>query len=400
MSKLTALLVFNQYQQLGGEEIVVQNEAQNLRDHGHEVHVLSISNHEIVTRWDVLNVALNAPYSQRSRVMLKGVLSKIKPDIMHVHNFFPLLTPSIFDASDSEGVPSILTLHNYRLLCAGANLSRDGKICEICVRASPYSAVKYRCYRQSSLASLAVARMIARHRRAGTWQNRVTRFIALSEFSKSKFIQGEFPPEKISVKGNFMKDPLPDSPEHTTAVPGGHSALYLGRLSSEKGVRTLIEAWRSMDIPLRVVGDGPQLLALKEQAPPPPLVEFLGHCDREKVEREIRRASFLVVPSECYETFSMATMEAYAHGKPVIASRIGALQEIVTDGVTGLHFESGNSDNLVAKAKQICENPKVYSELCRGARNKYLSDFSPKVNYENLEQIYRQAQMDFKRKTL
>lgn len=392
------LFVFNEYQQRGGEEVVVQNEAQLLREHGHEVRVFQVSNHSLFSTLDVLRAAWDAPYSVRYRTVMKHVLEEFEPDVVHVHNFFPLLTPSIFDAIRSFGAKSVFTLHNYRLLCAGANLSREGQICELCIKGSPMQAVKYSCYRSSRFASFAVARMIQRHRRKKTWAQKVDRFIALSQFAKSRFALGGISGDKIFVKPNFMRDPLVDHsfPELLTEKKrkNQHVGLYVGRLSGEKGLSSLIDAWKHLKIPLRVVGDGPMLEELKQKIKGHSMshVTLVGHKDRQEVYEEMRKATFLVVPSQCYETFSMALLEAYAHGLPVIGTRLGALAENIEETKTGLLFKVGDAEDLVEKIKKLCSNQFAiddnYEALCVNARNKYVREFNPQSNYGMLMNVY------------
>lgn len=381
-SALRILLVHNRYQQYGGEDTVVEAEAQLLRDAGHDVDQLLVNNDNIQGLGAKLTAAALTTYNPHSRAALRDRLRARRPDIVHVHNLFPQLTPSIFDACIDEGVPSVMTLHNYRLGCANALLFRDGHPCEDCLNGTTFNAVRHRCYRSSRIGSAVVASMIAYHRHAGTWQNKVSRFIALTEFSRGKLVAAGLPADKVRIKPNFVPDPVADMP---SLGPGGY-ALFVGRLSVEKGVDTLLEAWRQIAMPLRILGDGPLRAALEQAAPSH--VTFLGHRERTEVFAEIAGAAFLVVPSIWYEGFPMTVVEAMAMGKPILASAIGGLQEIVTDNVEGLHFRVGDAPDLGRAVRQLRDSPAQLAMMGAAARSRYLQRLSPQSNGRMLADIY------------
>ena len=378
------LQVHNTYQRAGGEDAVVANEGVLLTDHGHEVRLWSKDNAAITGPWAKLRTARQVPYSHRARRQIGQVIAEFRPDVAHVHNFFPLLTPAVYDAIRDAGVAVVQTLHNYRTICAGALLLRDGRPCEDCIGGSPYQGALHGCYRGSRLASVAVARMIARHRGRGTWRTKVDRFIALTEFARTKFVEAGFPRDKIAVKPNFVED-------GGTRVPEGSrsGALFVGRLSPEKGIGTLLAAWRGLDVPLRIAGDGP-LLSMVRGANPPNVAP-LGGLPPEAVSQEMTRAAFLAMPSEWYETFGLVIVEAFCQGLPVIASRLGAMAEIVEDGVTGLHFTPGDAQDLAAKVRWASDHPEEMLEMGRTARRIYEQKYTPKVNYDQLIAVYENA---------
>jgi glycosyltransferase involved in cell wall biosynthesis len=381
-SALRVLLVHNRYQQYGGEDTVVEAEAQLLRDAGHEVDQFLVDNDNIHGLRAKLTAAALTTYNPRSKAALRDRLRARRPDIVHVHNLFPQLTPSIFDACLDEGVPSVMTLHNYRLGCANALLFRDGHPCEECLHGTAYNAVRHGCYRGSKVGSAVVASMIAYHRRAGTWQNKVSCFIALTEFARDKLVTAGLPVDKIRIKPNFVPDPLQIAQLPTR----GSYALFVGRLSVEKGGETLLKAWRGVDMPLRILGDGPLREELERAAPDN--VTFLGHRDRREVFKEIAGAAFLVVPSIWYEGFPMTVVEAMAMGKPILASAIGGLQEIITEGQEGLHFRAGDVADLQRAVDQLSASPGLLADMGSRARARYLRRLSPESNVRLLTKIY------------
>jgi len=380
------LQVHNCYQQAGGEDTVVDVESEILRRRGHEVQQFKVLNDDIEGFTSKLRVALTVDYSRSSRNLLEKKLKKTHPNIVHVHNFFPLITPSIYDACRDAGIPVVQTLHNYRTICPGALLMRDGNICERCVTGSAYQAVLYGCYRDSRLASLSVARMVEYHRKKNTWTTKVDRFIALTEFAREKFITAGFPSEKIVVKPNFvtnnyevLKTEFPDTEKSY--------ALFVGRLSSEKGVGTLLRAWKSLSIPVHLVGEGP--LVEKIQSAGLDMISSLGQMDSKDVWKKMSEADFLVMPSECYEGFPLVLAEAFSCGLPVVASRLGGMAEIIEDGVTGLHFEAGNPEDLAEKVSWMHNNPEKCKKMGENARRVYLEKYTSEINYEMLMMIYQ-----------
>lgn len=383
---LNICYLHNSYNHLGGEDSVVLSELSLLRSYGHPVELFSKNNDRIGGLLGKSTVALQAKYSKNSLMWVTEILHKSNPDLVHVHNFFPLLTPSIYEACNKAGVPIVQTLHNYRAICPGALLMHNGRICEKCITGSPYRAILSRCYRDSVAGSWAVARMVAYHRKRQTWQTKVDQYIALSEFAKRKFVNAGFPAEKIAVKPNFYAagETLGDQNERN-----GMGGLFVGRLSREKGVATMLAAWRDLEVPLRVGGDGPLLEAARESERPG--LQLLGHLSKGQVSIEMARAAFFVMPAECYENFPVVLAEAFAHGLAVVASRLGAMAEIVEDGITGLHFDTGNAEDLAAKVRWIHAHPTECRRMGDNARKVYEAKYTPERNYEMLVGIYQQA---------
>lgn len=411
------LQIHNRYQIAGGEDVVVASEQKLLAAH-HDVLSYTVSNDGITGILGKLDTALHTHYSKRQKQALARYLAEHKPDVAHVHNFFPVLTPAIYDACIEAGVRVVQTLHNYRTLCANALLMRDGQICERCVQGSPYWGAFYGCYRGSRLGSLVVAHSVAYHRKQATWKTKVDRFIALTEFGRQKFVSAGFPADKLCVKPNFAEDPLADgfkdSVNNNFPIDAPHShpnpltegegikcgrffrpnpkplssqpfALFVGRLSAEKGLGTLLQAWQSTGFPLKIVGEGEQ------PATAPANVEFLGKQTKDQVYALMRQASFLLMPSEWYETFGLVLVEAFANGLPVICSRLGGMAEIVADYVTGLHFEAGNAEDLATKIQWALANPEAIASMGQAARVEYEAKYTPEINYRQLMAIYQEA---------
>ncbi|MBX3320672.1 MAG: glycosyltransferase family 4 protein, partial [Nitrospira sp.] len=370
-----------------GENTVFANEQAILSRHGHEVVLFERFNDEIddSSLASRLKVARDGSWSPTVYRELSTIVQDVKPDIAHFHNTFPMISPSAYAACRENGVPVVQTLHNFRLICPGGLLLREGHPCEDCVGTNLLPALKHRCYRGSLLATGAVVLMLERNRWNGTYNRLVNRYIALTQFAASRLVQGGLPSERIVIKPNCIVDaPGPGN-------GGGGYVAYVGRLSEEKGVRTLIAAWRALkDIPLKILGEGPLRVELekvvaREELP----VEFMGYCTRETATRVVSSAAFQLVPSEWYEGFPMVIVEGYACGTPIIASRIGSLNEIVEDGQTGMKFTPGDVQDLIKKVRMVWSNPGLQLTMRRIARQRFDERFSDERNYESLMAIYQ-----------
>jgi glycosyltransferase involved in cell wall biosynthesis len=382
------LQIHNNYQFTGGEDVAVEAEYSLLQSNGNDVNLFEVSNENIRGTKAKIETAINVSYSKKYSNKLVDRIGYFQPEIVHVHNFFPLLTPSIYDVCKSFGLPVIQTLHNYRIICPGAYLMKNGVICEDCLTGSAFKAALHGCYRDSRIGSLPVAYMVQTHRKRKTWQKKIDRFIALTEFAMNKFIQAGLPSERIEVKPNFIH------PDPGTGNGNGKYALFVGRISKEKGIVTLLQAWKKIrGVPIKFVGDGSLIEETRKIAIRKNLhdVELLGIIDRKDVLTFMEKAIFLVFPSECYEGFPMTVAEAFACGLPVLSSRIGGMTEIVENGVTGLHFEPGDSDDLADKAQWLVDNPDVCARMGKNARQVFLEKYSANKNYEILMDIYQKA---------
>jgi glycosyltransferase involved in cell wall biosynthesis len=377
------LFAHNRYQQRGGEDTVFENEVRMLAASGHDVDALVVSNDAIVSFFDKALTALRTAKNPAGTAAMALAINRFRPDIVHVHNFFPLLSPAIYQICRRAEIPVVQTLHNYRAICAAGHFLRNGQVCNLCLRGSPIWGVVHRCYRGSIIGSVGTVRMIALHNRLGTWRNDVDRFVVLSEFGRHIFIEAGFPDERIDVKPNFMEDPG----EPLDIARSG--VLFVGRLSKEKGVDALIKASMRFDFPLRIAGSGSELGLLRGQAGPN--VTFLGELSRDAVLDEMRRAAAVAVPSLWYEGFPMVVLEAFACATPVIASRIGALAEIVEHAKTGFLASAADSTELGESAVKILNEPEMSRHLGRSARQTFLNRYTPRINLQMIEAIYHRA---------
>ena len=381
---MDVVMVHNFYQIPGGEDESYRSEVRLLRDAGHGV-VTFTEHNDRVNSLGRLRSGLRAVWSREAHRGLLNILRESKPGVVHVQNFFPLISPSVYYAARCEGVPVVQSLRNYRLLCPVGLLFRDGRVCEDCVgRALPWPGIKHACYRESRAATTAVAAMISAHRLLGTWSEMVDVYIALTEFSRKKFIQGGLPPEKIVVKPDFVI-PDPGAGEHR-----GDYLLFVGRLSPEKGVETLLKAWEQAGTGgrLLIVGEGPIQGRVENASKRIPGVEFLGPRSVEAVYGLMGNAQALVFPSEWYETFGRVAAEAFAKGTPVVAANIGAVAELVEDGRTGLLFTPGDSGDLAAKIEWVSAHAGRLAKMRCEARREYEAKYTAARNYQALMDIY------------
>ena len=378
------LIVHNRYQQPGGEDAVVDAEEALLRQRGHVVHRYGRHNDDIgaLGRLGRLALARDTVWSGRTVDEVGALLERFRPDVVHAHNTFPLISPSLYTAARRAGVPVVQTLHNFRLLCPQAMLLREGRICEDCVGRVPWRAVAHRCYRQSAPQSAVVATMLQVHRAAGTWRDQVTLYIALNDFCRAKFVQGGLPAERLRVKPNFID--LPKPPVQRRA-----GLLFVGRLSEEKGIDVLARALALTppDIAVSVAGEGPLRQLLEAQ----PRVALLGRVEPEQVYEHMRRATALVMPSIWYENFPRTVVEAFANGLPVIASRLGAMADLIEDGQTGLLFQPGDAADLAAKLQRAASHPEEMARMGAQARRHYDRHLTGESTYRQLQAIYAEA---------
>ena len=374
------LIVHNAYQHRGGEDSVVEAEMALLRARGHAVEQFSAHN-DAIKDMGRLALAGRTLWSRSAAADLDVLITRFTPDVIHVHNTFPLLSPAIYWVAAARRVPVVQTLHNFRLLCPQAMFLREGRVCEDCLGHLPWRGVVRGCYRGSRAQTAVLAGMVTAHRVLGTWQHKVTRYIALNAFCRDKFIAGGLPAERMVIKPNFVDF------ERPVAQPRS-GFLFVGRLSAEKGVRVLLDAAAAVDgVQVAVAGTGPEDSLLDGVAG----VARLGALDGDTVRARMSSAAALVLPSICFESFPRTLAEAMGCALPVIASRLGALAELVDDGVTGLLFEPGNAADLADKMRWAQANPERMAAMGVAARARYEAHYTAERNYTQLIDIYRDA---------
>lgn len=380
-SGLRVLVAHNAYQLRGGEDSVVDAEVDLLREHGHAVEVFARHNDEIATLSRAALLAQSI-WSQRAHADMGQAIERFRPDVVHVHNTLPLISPSVYWAAAKAGVPVVQTLHNFRLLCPQATFLRDGVVCEDCLGKVPLPALAHRCYRDSVAQTGVIVAMLSVHRGLNTYARKVSRYIALNEFCRNKFIEGGLPADRIDVKPNFV----PWTPR--PAATGRRGGLCVGRLSVEKGVEVLTAAMAAHPThQLTVIGTGPLQAQVAAVAGP----AYLGFLPLNEVMQRLSRAAYLVLPSVCYEGFPRTLVEAFASGVPVIASRLGSMAELVSEGRTGLLFNPGDAGDLVAKLVWADAHPEEMARMGENARAEYERRYAPRQNYRELISIYEKA---------
>lgn len=395
---MKVLLVHNFYGSAApsGENTVFLAEAALLRNKEHEV--IEFTRHSDVIRGrgavGTLRGALSTPWNPFTAKRVLRVLHRERPDIMHVHNFFPLLSPAIFRAAAGVETAIVMTLHNYRLFCAAGIPMRNGRPCTLCLdRKSIVPALRYGCYRQSRLATTPMVVMIALHRRIQTWKRHVDAFVALSDFQKNLMAQAGLPDEAIHVKPQFYPDP----PDALPWESREDKIVFIGRLGEEKGVQVLLQTWKAWggSAPLlEIIGDGPLKKELSETVAKTGLtskVVFKGQLPFNKTQQCLSRAQLLVLPSLWFEGFPMVVREAFALGVPVVASRIGPLPNIIREGEAGMLFEPGNPEDLLRAVRALWSDRDRLAKLTKGAREIFEAKYTANVNHKILMKIYKMA---------
>jgi len=380
------LTVHNKYIFRGGEDESREAEDRLLAAKGHEIRQVVLDNGKIGPH-SLIQVGLHASWSQTSYDRIAAELAAWKPDLLDVHNFFPLASPSVHYAARRRGIPVVQTLHNYRLLCPAAAFLRDDQPCEDCTKhIVAWPGIAHGCYRGSALQSGAVALMLSVHRLLRTWQRCVTVFVVLSEFARRKFVDNGFTESKIVVKPNFVEGPGEPG-------DGGDELVFVGRLSPEKGIVPLLAAMERTgpDVRVNIIGEGPLEVQVRAAAERNPRVHFLGRLPHSEVLSRMACAKCVIVPSICYETFGRTAVEAYSVGSPIIASRIGALAEMVDHGRTGLHCEPGDPADLARAMTWMTQNQHAVAHMRLAARAEYLAKYTSARNYDLLMRIYQRA---------
>jgi glycosyltransferase involved in cell wall biosynthesis len=385
MSRLERILmVHNYYQERGGEDLSFEAERRALEHAGVEVHTYVDSNYRVDTMGG-LRTAIKCTWSREAHRDVKQIIRETRPQLMHVQNSFPLISPSVCYAAQAEGVPVVQSIRNYRLLCPNALFYRDDHVCEDCMgKRFAWPGILHACYRGSRAGTAAIAAMQSIHGALGSWRSKVDHFISLSEFGRSKLIEGGLPAERITVKPNFVyPDPGPSDAER-------EFILFVGRVSDEKGIETMVRAWESIhhEIPLMIAGRGPASEIVREAASRLEGVTWLGGQTIDRIYDLMGRSRALLFPSEWYETFGRVVIEAYSRSTPVIASNLGAISELVEQGETGYLFQPGCPDSLAQAAREMWSDEDRARVMGRNGRNLFEAHYTVDQHLESIDEIY------------
>ncbi len=384
------LLVHNEYKEYGGEDVAVSSEESILLAQGHDVRKVIFANASVSPGpLGLIQYVFSLPFNLRSARRISREIASFRPDVMHVHNLFYVASPSVIIRASKLGIPVVMTLHNYRIICSGGLLIRSGKICERCIKSRfPFSGVLHRCHQNSLFGSFYLTLSMGFHKSMSTWKNHVSLFITMTEFIKQKFIHSSMgvPPENFVIKANSVTDQGMGPPEGRS-----NRFLFVGRLTTEKGVELLSTAFKKNSYELDVIGDGPKRLAVQELCRQNCRVNYLGFLSRDEISNRLKNAKALIVPSLWYEGLPTTILEAFSTGTPIIVSDIGNLNEIVTHGFNGLCFDPKRVDSLNETLDVILQNPEIHASLCKNARLTYLQKYTPEINGRNLEKIYLMA---------
>ena len=378
----------NFYTQAGGEDQVFRSEIELLREFGHTVTPFEVRNDDVAGMGKLKLLAATV-WNSNAAEKLRDVVRTSHADVVHFHNTFPLLSPAAYYAARAEGAAVVQTLHNFRLMCPVALFFRDGKVCEDCLgKTFAYPGVQHACYRGSRLTTAVTAGAMTTHKLAGTWKNAVDAYVALTPFAREKFIQGGLPTDKLHIKPNFV------NPDPGVRGGGGGYAVFVGRLSHEKGLPVLLKAWETLgaEMPLKIIGDGPLAADVTAACATNPNITWMGRRTLDEIFDTVGKAELLVFPSQCYETFGRVAVEAFAVGTPVVASAHGAMADVVgRDGRLGAVFTPGDAAALVEQVRALWTNPALTTTMRRTVRREYENLYTGERNHARMMEIYAAA---------
>lgn len=383
-------MVHNYLRPPSGENTVFEQEKKLLESKGHEVITYIRQNSEIDAMGFIkkITIPMKAVWSFEDHARIRRIAETKKPDVAHFHNIFPLVSPSAYRACKSAGLPVVQTLHHFRIVCPGALLFREGRVCEDCAGMRFFPGICHGCYRTSSLQTAGMATVVHFHRMIRTWQYYVDLYIALSNFALETYRRLGFPSNSFYVKTNFLQDPV--EPAYDDEGYG----IYIGRIGEEKGIPALLEALRQCPgMPFKIIGDGPLREYLEEKLREYRLdnIEYLGVKSHTQCMEYLVKARFLVLPSQWYEGVPMVLLEAMSAGKPAVVSNIGVLPEMVKDEINGCVFTPGARDELAERMRRIHGNPETAHEMGKKSRALFEEKYTREVNYRMIMEAYQKA---------
>jgi glycosyltransferase involved in cell wall biosynthesis len=382
---LRVLQAHNRHATRGGADAVLDQDRRMLEDAGHRVSRLIT---EPAGSADARS-ALQAVWNRRTAEQVASAVHEFRPDVVHVHTPFPLMSPVVFRAAHRHAVPTVATMHSFRFSCIAGTLRRDGRLCEDCVgKTVKLPALRHRCYHDSTAASASMATSLTLHHAIGTFRNHVDRFLTMTEFAKDILVRDGVPPAHVAVKPNCVEDPGPTPP----LVERRPQVLFVGRLVDEKGVRTMLEGWR-LAAPrqhvLRVCGDGPLRHLVDEAAATDPSIEVLGWVSAKDVQREQCQSQLTLVPSEWYEAGPpLVLLDSLASATPVLASDLDNISSTVRSSGAGATFRTGSATSFAEQLTSLLRDPAALDEMARRARALYDADHTPAAALRTLEQTY------------
>ena len=381
------LLGHNYYQQRGGEDFSYESNVRNLKSHGHEVRQYTLHS-DAVKRMTQIAIGRKMLWNRDAYREVTELITVFKPDVAHFTNLFPLMSPSVLSACKKKQVPIVQDLRNYRHMCPNAFLLRDGRPCEKCIdKKFAWPGIVHKCYRESAVASAVLASTSAAHRVFTSSRDAVDAFVTPTEFAKAKHVQSGFNADRIFVKPNFV-DPIPDVGDGS-----GQYAVFVGRLSKEKGISTLLAAWDQVpsDLELHIVGEGELRDEIARRAQNDNRIKLLGWLPNDQVFDVVGRAMFTVMPSVWYETFGRTIVESFAAGVPVVASDLGCMKELISHDRNGLLYPAGDSTQLAACVNRMEEDSEMRIRMRKAARSEFLTSYTAATNYERIMEVYRHA---------
>ncbi|TVZ52667.1 glycosyltransferase family 4 protein [Dokdonia sp. Hel_I_53] len=375
--------IHNEYKDLGGEDVVVAREKELLENAGHSVSQYIVSNKNVDTLSRKLKTAISLPYSYDQKDKMLAFLKVKKPEVVHVHNFLPILSPSVFYACKEVGVPVVLTIHNYRLICSNGLLYRDGNVCEKCISKKwGFPAIKHGCYQDSSITSIFPVLANGIHSSLDTWSKYIDKVIFLTEFSQNIFKRShiQFTNEQMIVKPNFVKD-------RGYSYEKEDYFLYVGRLSEEKGIIEIVNAFIDSGKPLRIAGEGPLSDMINTKIEKYPHIKLLGFQNQDELSELYLKAKALVTGSKMYETFGLIIIEAFSFGTPVIAPNFGNVGSLVTTNIDGVLYDHLDASSLQESFEKF--DFLDQEKLRKNARATFEKNFTSGQNLNQLEAIYK-----------
>jgi len=377
------LQIHNEYKYRGGEDIVVEEEKKILLKNNCKVFQLIKKNiNEITSIYKIINIVKNLNYSIISKNEVLDNLDRIKPDLVHIHNTFPLWSYSVIDACNEKKIPVVMTLHNFRMICANGTFYRNNQVCEKCLQSSVFNSVKYGCYQNSKLKSIPVSLMINNSNKGLSIVNKLNKIIVLSEFAKKKFLEANFPKNKIVIKPNFIFDKIKCKKNISKS-----GFLYASRLSEEKGILDLIKAFKKFNFDLNVCGDGPLKSKLENETK----IKYLGFLSKKKLLNLLMKTKFLIFPSKCFENFPTIFLQAFALNVLVIAPKLGSMSTIIKDKHNGVLFKANDVDDMIKKIKWVMSNDDKCNQIIKNAKKDLKKKYTESINYKILMDIYEKT---------